>query len=51
LPAPELASVAEVKALVARMTDNGLTASPEEFGQIVFYLSANLTPPTSASSR
>jgi len=51
LPAPELASVAEVKALVARMTDNGLTASPEEFGQIVFYLSANLTSPTSASSR
>lgn len=44
LPAPELTSAEEVKALVTRMTDNGLTASPEEYGQIVFYLSANLAP-------
>jgi cytochrome c5 len=30
----------EVKAIVTRMAGNGLTATPEEFARIVFYLSA-----------
>jgi mono/diheme cytochrome c family protein len=45
LPNPQFISIDEVKALVMRMAGNGLTATPEEFGQIVFYLSRNLGAP------
>lgn len=43
LPDPKLGSVEEAKELVVRMARNGLTASTEEFAQIVFYLSRNLS--------
>jgi mono/diheme cytochrome c family protein len=38
LPEVDTTSPAEIKALVARMATNGLTASNEELAQIVFYL-------------
>jgi hypothetical protein len=42
LPMVTAASAADVKALVSRMAGNGLVATPDEFAQIVFYLSANV---------
>lgn len=51
LPNPQLASVEEAKALVARMAGNGLTASREEFAQIVFYLGENLNATSPAPAK
>ena len=42
LPSPQLGSVEEALALVVRMARNGLTASTEEFAQILFHLSQQL---------
>jgi mono/diheme cytochrome c family protein len=42
LPDPKLSSTEEARALVTRMARNGLTASTEEFAQILFHLSRNL---------
>lgn len=42
LPAVTAKTGEEVKALVARMVGNGLTASSDELAQVVFYLSENL---------
>jgi hypothetical protein len=42
LPEPKLASAEEARALIMRMARNGLTASDDEFAQILFYLSRNL---------
>jgi hypothetical protein len=42
LPEPKLASAEEARALITRMAGNGLTATPQEFELILFYLSRDL---------
>lgn len=51
LPNPQLGSVEEAKTLVMRMAGNGLTATTEEFAQIVFHLTRNLDAPSRAQGQ
>lgn len=49
LPAVNAKSFEEVKQLVARMAGNGLVATAEEFGHVVYYLSRAIGAPAAAA--